>query len=50
MVRLFDLEMYRSGRNEADSKSEMYRSGRNEADSKSVDRSNCPGVRIPPSP
>ena len=29
---------------------EMYRSGRNEADSKSVDGSNRPGVRIPPSP
>ena len=29
---------------------EMYRSGRNEADSKSVDGSNHPGVRIPPSP
>lgn len=28
----------------------MYRSGRNEADSKSVDGSNRPGVRIPPSP
>ena len=29
---------------------EMYRSGRNEADSKSVDGSNRPGVQIPPSP
>ena len=29
---------------------ETYRSGRNEADSKSVDGSNRPGVRIPPSP
>ena len=28
----------------------MYRSGRNEADSKSVGGSNRPGVRIPPSP
>ena len=29
---------------------EVYRSGRNEADSKSVGGSNRPGVRIPPPP
>ena len=32
------------------SRMQRYRSGRNEADSKSVDGSNRPGVRIPPSP